>query len=146
MNASRRAKLEAAFQKELAQLIVREVKDPRLEAAGLVTVTRVRMSEDGRHADVLVSFVGDEKIAGARDGALVAFGRMAGYVRGEVARRLGLKRAPVLRFVHDQSAELIERIDRAEGASARGPAPPGRDASVIDRAVGASARGENDEP
>jgi len=112
MNAARRLKLEAAFHKELSDLVAREVKDPRVTQAGLLTVTRVRVSEDGRHADVLVSFVGgsdDERVLAAALGALTA---VAGFLRGAVARRLSLKRAPLFTFIHDKSAEFGEYLDQ----------------------------------
>ena len=97
-------------------LIVREVKDPRVAAAGLLTITRVRLSKDGHRADVLVSFLSDS--ARVVDGALGALVKMAGYLRGEVARRLGVNRAPEITFVHDTSAELVARIENlARGGS-----------------------------
>jgi ribosome-binding factor A len=97
------------IREELATLLRDDVKDPRVAAAGLATVTEVRLSPDLRYADVSLSFIGGE---GDPAAALKAIGRAAGYLRGELGRRLGLKYSPELRFHHDRSAENAERIDR----------------------------------
>ena len=93
----------------LAELLLEEVKDPRVQAAGLVTVTEVRVSKDLRYADVSVSFVGGE---GGPAAALQGLACAAGFLRGELGRRLDLKFAPELRFHHDRSAEHVAEIDR----------------------------------
>ena len=108
MTNDRQARLAAAMRAEISDLVAREVKDPRVHAAGLVTVTRVDLTPDLRSARVLVSFTGDEAAGAA---AVAALGRAVGFVRGEVARRLSLRRAPDLRFVHDRTAEQIAKID-----------------------------------
>jgi ribosome-binding factor A len=94
---------------ELAQLVSREVKDPRVHAAGLVTVTRIELSGDLSHARVGVSFIGGD--AAAAEKAMEALGRVAGFLRGEVGRRLGLRHAPELKFIHDRSGEHAAHID-----------------------------------
>ncbi|MBI4509144.1 MAG: 30S ribosome-binding factor RbfA [Deltaproteobacteria bacterium] len=110
MSGPRAAKMAAAIQKELAILLREEVKDPRFHAAGLVTVTQVLLSPDLRVATVLVSFAFGED--GVVESALRGLDRMSGFLRGEVGRRLGLKRSPELRFKHDRSAEHVAQIDR----------------------------------
>jgi ribosome-binding factor A len=106
--SGRKARLAASLRAEIADLVTREVKDPRVHAAGLFTVTRVDLSGDLRTARAFVSFTGDEK-AGAE--ATEALGRAAGFIRGELARRLTLRRAPDLRFIHDRTTEHVAKID-----------------------------------
>jgi ribosome-binding factor A len=108
--SERAARLGHAIREELSLLLAREVKDPRVQAAGLVTVTRVEVAADLGVAKVGVSFVGGDKAKAAA--AIKALGRVAGWLRGEVGRRLSLRRAPELRFVHDHGGEHAERIDR----------------------------------
>ena len=108
MSAERNARLAAALRAEISDLVAREVKDPRVHAAGLVTVTRVDLSPDLRSARAFVSFTGDEAAGAA---AVKALASAAGFIRGEVARRLSLRRAPELRFIHDRTAEHVARID-----------------------------------
>jgi ribosome-binding factor A len=106
----RAERLGAAIQVELAGIVAREVKDPRVHAAGLLTVTRVQLSADLRVARVYVSFVGGGEDAVAA--AIQGLEHAAGFLRGEIGRRLSLRHAPELRFVHDRSAEAAERIER----------------------------------
>lgn len=109
MKGGRPARLAEALRGELSGIITREVKDPRVAAAGLLTVTHVRLTDDLRLARVLVSFIGgDPEAAGP---ALEALTRAAGWLQGELGRRLSLKRAPELRFEHDRSAEHVAHIE-----------------------------------
>jgi ribosome-binding factor A len=106
--SDRASRLAAAVQAELAAIVGTHVKDPRVARAGLMTVTKVEVSKDNRVAKVGVSFIGGE---GDPDEAVAALGRVAGFLRGEVGRRLGVRHAPELRFVHDRSGEYAARID-----------------------------------
>jgi len=99
------------MQRVLADLISREVKDPRV---GNVTVTGVQIAHDLATAKIF--FV---PFAGSHDPAQVAEGltRAGGFLRGAVGRELGLRHAPRLTFVFDdtldKAAHLTELIDRA---------------------------------
>ena len=57
MRGMRGERLAEGIHRELADILVNRVRDPRL---GLATVTRVEVSSDGSHARILVSFLGDE--------------------------------------------------------------------------------------
>ncbi len=111
MADSRHRKLEAELQRALAELVAREVKDPRV---GNVTITAVDLAPDLRTARIYFlpfasRHAGDEVRAGLT--------RAASFLRGAVGRRLGLRRAPRLEFVFDDSFDRAERltslIDRA---------------------------------
>lgn len=107
---ARPTRIAALIQEELAAIVAREVKDPRVHQAGIMTVTKVEVSDDLRVARAHVSFVGsDEEHVAA---ALQGLARAAGFLRGEIARRLTMRRAPELRFVHDRSGEAAAHIDR----------------------------------
>jgi ribosome-binding factor A len=101
-------RLGASIRAELADIIAREVKDPRVHAAGLLSVTRVDLSPDLRAARVFVSFTGSDAEGAA---AVVGLTSAVGFIRGEVAHRLSLRRAPELRFFHDKTVEAVARID-----------------------------------
>jgi ribosome-binding factor A len=93
-----------AIRVELADLIAREVKDPRVKE-GLVTVTHVEVNRDLSVAEVGVSIlVGDPK------GVMTGLEKAAGFLRGPLARRLKLRISPELRFHHDQSQKLAGRL------------------------------------
>lgn len=103
---ARQQRLESELQRVVAALVSREVKDPRV---GMVTITAVRMAADMGAAKIFfVSF-------GARhtpDEAAAGLTRAAGFLRGEVGRRLGLRHAPRLYFERDSSIENADRLTR----------------------------------
>lgn len=106
MSDSRRRKVEGELQRSLAELVSREVKDPRV---GNVTITRVEITPDLKTARVF--FV---PFASSHDAATVQAGltRAAGFLRGEVGRRLGLRYAPRLEFLFDEHIEEADRLTR----------------------------------
>lgn len=128
--SQRKARVEHALRDVLTRLIATQVKDPRVRAASLVTVTKVELNVDLAVANVFVSVVGDDASA---DGVLAGLAKAAGFLRGPAARELALQRAPELRFhldaTVDVSAKLaaIVREDeeraRAAGRDAAGSAP-----------------------
>ena len=104
-------KIEAELQRVLAELIAREVKDPRV---GNVTITGVGLAADMGVARVFYApFVSKHPQEEGQAGLT----RASGFLRGEVGRRLGLRHAPRLEFVFDDTAEKVARltgiIDRA---------------------------------
>jgi ribosome-binding factor A len=112
--SDRQRKIEAQLQRVLAELIGREVKDPRV---GNVTVTGVRLAADMGAARVFFTpFASTHPPEQVRAG----LARAAGFLRGEAGRRLGLRHAPRLDFEFDDSAEKAARltglIDRAVAA------------------------------
>ena len=105
MPTRRVERLNQQLRGDLSELIVREVKDPRL--AGLVTVTSVDLSPDLRHAKVYISVFGT---ADERKHTLSALRSASGFLRTQIAARLTTKRAPDLQFLLDTSIERGERI------------------------------------
>lgn len=95
-----------AIQALVADLLVREVKDPRI---GLVTITAVRVSPDLRHARIFFSCLGDDE---QRLRSLRGLRSAAGFVRSQVARQLNLRVAPEIVFEFDPSLAQAERLSR----------------------------------
>lgn len=128
MPQARNQRIESEIQRVLAALIAREVKDPRV---GNVTITAVSMAADKATAKIFFTpFASINPPAQVRTGLT----RAAGFLRGELGRRLGLRHAPRLEFVFDDSAVGAERlaslIDRAvAGDRAHAPAPADADAA-----------------
>ena len=116
----------------LAELIDREIRDPRVRAAGFASINHVELNRDMSVARVYVSFVGaaDQNPA-VRDRAMAGLRSAAGFLRGPAGRALRLRRAPELRFVLDDSPAFSQRISdlvRTEEASqgqGEGEAPQG---------------------
>jgi ribosome-binding factor A len=91
---------------ELAELIQRELKDPRV---GFVTVTEVRMSPDLKHARVYVSvFAGEDS---DKDESVEALQRAEGFFRRSLGKRLRLRYVPTLKFVVDDTLDRSARIE-----------------------------------
>ena len=98
------------LRKELAEILLREVSDPR---ASLASITSVSVSPDLRHARVAVSVLGSEE---HRSDAVRALQHAAGYVRRLLGRRLDLRVTPELVFELDHGAEYSQQIsDLLEG-------------------------------
>lgn len=115
-SSGRVRKIESELQRVLAELIAREVKDPRV---GNVTITGVSLSADMGVARIFFAPFASQHPPHEVQGGLT---RAAGFLRGEVGRRLGLRHAPRLEFVHDDTAEKAARltglIDRAVSGKA----------------------------
>ncbi|KEQ16951.1 30S ribosome-binding factor RbfA [Endozoicomonas numazuensis] len=110
---SRTQRVADQIQKELAQLIQLEMKDPRL---GMVTVSAVEVSRDLAFADVFVSFLGVDDQENV-DENLEVMQSAAGFLRSQLARSIKLRTIPQLRFRYDNSlrrgAYLSELIAKA---------------------------------
>ena len=93
-------RLAGLFQEELSELLLREVRDPRL--ARLVSIKGVAISPDLRHARVYVSVMGseDEKVS-----ALEGLTAAAPFLRRKLNNRVSLRRIPELSFRRDDSLE-----------------------------------------
>ena len=100
MSTRRVARANDLIRRELSELILREVRDPRL--SGLLSVTRVETSPDLRHARVFVSLMGsDEEKKKAEQGLAAA----SGFLRRGLGDRLVLRYVPELTFRLDDSIE-----------------------------------------
>lgn len=102
---SRTRRIGEQMQRELAQLIQQEVKDPRL---GMVTVSGVEVSRDLSVAKVFVTVLGDAD----PQPSLTVLNRAAGFLRHALGQRLTVRTVPSLRFVYDESVARGARLSR----------------------------------
>lgn len=108
---SRPRRVAEQIQRELADLISLELKDPRV---GMVTITGVDVTSDYAHAKVYVTLLGgDEQVVEALAGLQSA----AGFLRSRLAHRMKLRITPQLHFLYDNTvangAHLSQLIDAA---------------------------------
>jgi len=96
---NRTRRIAEQLQRELAQLIRDEVKDPRL---GLVTVVGAKVSRDLSHARIYVTLLSGD--AEARKTSVDILNRSAGMLRGFIGRRM-------LTIVHMRTAKLRHLVD-----------------------------------
>ena len=105
---SRTQRLGEQIKRDLALLIQRELKDPRI---GMVTVNFVDLSKDLSYADVsvtaLVTDDSDEKIIES----LTILNEASSFLRMELGRALKVRKAPYLRFHYDDSLKRGARIN-----------------------------------
>jgi ribosome-binding factor A len=106
------------LKEEVAEIVRRELKDPRI---GFVTVTEVETSKDLRQAKVFISVLGSEPEWAQ---ALAALEHAGGFIRGELVRRLRLRVIPHLAFRPDRSmAHAAHIMEILETLRASAPAP-----------------------
>jgi ribosome-binding factor A len=114
----RSTRLGEHMRRLLADLIRRELDDPRL---GLVSITEVRVSRDLAHAKVYFSLLGRDEEVGPMQTVLT---RAAGKLRSELARTMTARTVPALEFLYDaslaQGARMDELIAAARARDERG--------------------------
>lgn len=133
--SQRTQRLGDQIQREIANLIRTEIKDPRL---GMVTVSAVKVSPDMGYADIYVTVMGstlDEK----PEESIAVLNAAAGFLRGEVGRAIKTRITPRLRFHYDEvvargnrMATLINEAVREDESRARelGNVPAANDGEV----------------
>ena len=121
MSGSRRARIADQIQRELAEIIRTELRDPRV--GSMVTITGIELSRDQSHAKVFFTVLGAE--AAARD-AGEGLQRAAGFLRSELAHRLSTRSVPELHFHFDESVERGVRLSRLIDEAVAPPKKPAR--------------------
>ena len=101
----RQERINDEFQKEMA-LVLREVKDPRV-AKAFISVTAAEVTPDLKFAKVYYSaLMGDKKEV--KRGLISS----AGFIRGQIAKRMNLRITPEISFVEDNSIEYGAKISK----------------------------------
>ncbi len=100
----RSEKVADLIQKEISEMLVRSVKDPRI---GFVTITRVTVSDDCRVARIYFSVMGTPS---DKDKATKGLDSAKGYIRKELGRRMSLRYTPEIMFQFDPSIEYAIHI------------------------------------
>ncbi|MEM5278397.1 30S ribosome-binding factor RbfA [Cupriavidus taiwanensis] len=95
--SSRNLRISDQIQKDLAEMIQRELRDPRL---GLVTLQSVTLTPDYAHAKVYFTVLGAEAAE-----AQAILNEKAGYLHSLLFKRLHIHTVPTLHFHHDTSVE-----------------------------------------
>jgi ribosome-binding factor A len=103
---ARSDRVSGQIQKILSEILLKKIKDPRLEKA---RITEVKMSRDLRIARIYFVSSGNKKtIQEAEEG----FKSALGYVKRTLASQLGLRYMPDLKFFYDESFDYGSRIDQ----------------------------------
>ena len=116
---SRKDRVCEQIRRDLAELIFREIKDPRI---GMVSLTAVEVTPDYAHAKVYFStLLGEENLPSILEGLQ----QSSGFLRHELGKRIRIHTIPELQFIYDESlvrgAQLSRLIDEASAISATTP-------------------------
>lgn len=104
MPTLRQARVAEMIKRDLAEILMKEVRDPR---AALATITAVEVAQDFSIAKVFISALGDEE---EKKLALKALRNAAGFLRGQLGAMLDLRTVPVLVFRMDEGIERGVRM------------------------------------
>jgi ribosome-binding factor A len=108
----RTERIASTIQQELAQIIMRELNDPRL--TGMPSITRVKVSPDLSIADVYMTIMGTP---GQQTAAINALRHSAGLMRTRLTKEMTLRVAPFLKFHIDENLKkelaVLDLIDKA---------------------------------
>jgi ribosome-binding factor A len=104
------------IQRELSELIARELRDPRV---GMLTLTAVDVSPDLTHAKVFFTMFEKDKL----DDTLHGLKRSAGFLRSQLAKRVKMYTIPELRFVYDETVERADHLSRLIAVANAAPSP-----------------------
>lgn len=135
-------RVASLIRRELSELLVAGIKDERV-SQGMVSVTHVEVAGDLQHCKIFVSVYGSEA---ERDGAIAGLRSAAPYVKGELGRRLKMRRTPEVVFLLDRGLErgttVLGLLNRLEEERLEKGDPGDQDASAepapseTDNAVG----------
>ena len=104
-NNNRLGRIDEEYRKEISSIISHDLKNPNV--TGLISVTRVKVTNDLKFAKVSVSILNSKNVKETLEGLK----KSSGYLRSELAKRINLRNTPELVFELDESLEYGARID-----------------------------------
>ena len=99
-NSIKNTRINSEVQRELANIIRGEIKDPRIHP--LTSVVTVEVAPDLKTCKAYISVLGDSE---AQNATLAGLKSAEGYIRRELAHTVNLRNTPEIRFILDQSIE-----------------------------------------
>ena len=115
-NSMKNTRINGEVQKELAEILRGEIKDPRISP--LTSVISVEVAPDLKTCKAWISVYGDDRAA---EDTLAGLKSAEGYIRRELARRINLRNTPEIRFIVDQSiaygvkmSKLIDEVAKSD--------------------------------
>lgn len=106
------------IQRDLAEIIWSELKDPRV---GMITLTEVSLTPDYAHAKIFFTSLAEDPVA--IKNALEGLNKAAGFLRNQLGLRLRIHTLPQLHFVHDTSTmrgmAMSKLIDEANATRSK---------------------------
>lgn len=110
-------KIQELIKQEVSNMILRELKDPRI---GFATITQVEASGDLRHAKIFVSVMGSEE---QKIQTLEGLKSALGFIRSELGKRIRLRHTPEITLqldaTLDYSVKIQELLDKVKKEEAK---------------------------
>ena len=106
-NSIKNTRINGEVQKELSQIIRREIKDPRIHM--MTSVTGAQVAPDLKTCKVYISVLGTDE---EKADTLAVLRSAEGYIRLQLAHELNLRNTPEITFIMDQSIEYGVNISR----------------------------------
>ena len=121
-------RVAALIRKEVSELMINGIRDERV-LQGMVSITDVEVSGDLQHCKIFVSIFSDQS---SQPQVMEGLHAASGYLRGELGRRLQMRRAPEVVFLLDRGIEkgtsMLGLLNKLEDERReRGEIPPGSD-------------------
>jgi ribosome-binding factor A len=124
-------RVASLIRREVSELLQGGIKDERV-GHGLVSVTHVEVAGDLQHCKIFVSVFGSDD---DRDQAMAGLKSATAYVKGELGRRLKMRRTPEVVFVHDRGMErgtsvlsLLNQLERERSQRGEADGEPAEEA------------------
>ena len=115
-NSIKNTRINGEVRRELSNIILNEIKDPRI--APMTSVVAVEVAPDLKTCKAYISVLGNEEAA---QNTLAGLKSAEGYIRRQLARTVNLRNTPEIRFILDQSiaygvtmTKLIDDVRRTE--------------------------------
>ena len=110
----RQGRLGEEIRKIISELLLKELKDPRLSA--MISVTAVEVTSDGSYATIYLSVLGlssaAEDMGKQQQDVIEGMNHAKGLIRKEIGRQVKLRHVPDLIFKIDRSMEYGRHIDK----------------------------------
>lgn len=104
MNNMRSSRIAEEIKKEVSDIIMHKLKDPRIE---FVTVTDVELTNDLQQAKIFISVLNDKN----KEETLAGLDKANGFIRSEIGKRIRLRKVPEILFKYDESLAYGNKID-----------------------------------
>lgn len=105
-NQNRLGRIDEEYRKEISNIISYKLKNPNI--TGLISVTKVKVTNDLKYAKVYISLINSKNIKDS----LAGIKKSSGFIRSELARNINLRNTPELVFELDESIEYGTKIDK----------------------------------
>ena len=106
-NSTKNTRINSEVQKELAEIIRSEIKDPRVSP--MTSVVACEVAPDLKTCKAWISVYGDES---AIEDTVKGLQSAEGYIRRELAHRINLRNTPEIRFIVDESIAYGVRMSK----------------------------------